>query len=157
MKNNHYQSIFKFIVTGFGSGYSKKAPGTAGTLCCLIILYIYHAFLPEPSIIQKILFTLVIFLLGTFCLSILKKQGEFSADHDPGFVVIDEFAGLLTTVSLVEWTNLSLFMGFILFRFFDILKPWPISILDKKVGPFWVMIDDIAAGLIAAFILLLIF
>ena len=157
MKNNHYQSILKFIVTGFGSGYSKKAPGTAGTLCCLIILCISDAFLLEPSIFEKIFLTIVIFLVGTFCLSELKKQGEFSTDHDPGYVVIDEFAGLLTAVSFIEWTNISLFMGFILFRFFDILKPWPISIVDKRVGPFWVMADDIVAGLLAGLILMLLF
>ena len=81
-----------------------------------------------------------------------EKLGE----HDFGGIVWDEIAGYLITMWLVPLTWQTIIAGFILFRFFDILKPWPIKWLDRKVhGGFGIMIDDVLAGVFAGALLLL--
>ncbi|MCW9044778.1 MAG: phosphatidylglycerophosphatase A, partial [Alphaproteobacteria bacterium] len=101
--------------------------------------------------------TVAIFFIGWLASN--KYMEQASTKHDPGEIVIDEVAG--------QWLSLfpvSYFLGqadiigviaaFILFRIFDILKPWPIRLLDSKVGGgFGVMVDDIGAGIVAAIIL----
>ena len=75
-------------------------------------------------------------------------------DNDPSMIVIDEAAGLSLTLAFAEMSLMSVFLGFVLFRFFDIAKPWPVSWLEKRFsGAFGIMIDDIAAGLIAGILL----
>ena len=77
--------------------------------------------------------------------------------HDHPGIVWDEFAGFLITMTAVPMSWQTVLAGFLLFRFFDILKPWPIGWLDKKVaGGFGIMLDDIVAGAMAWFVLQLI-
>ena len=132
-----------FLAFGFGSGLARKAPGTFGTLAA-IPLYLLLAGLPIAG------YTLAValaFLLGIWLC------GRASADlgvHDHPGIVWDEFVGLWVALWAVPLDWLWLLLGFGLFRLFDILKPWPIGPLDRRVsGGFGIMIDDIVAGLMA--------
>ena len=77
-----------------------------------------------------------------------------SGEHDPGPVVVDEVAGQWLTLAIVPLDAIWFVAGFCAFRLFDIVKPWPVGWLDRRVkGGFGVMLDDIAAGLYAAVLL----
>lgn len=130
-----------FLALGFGSGLSPKAPGTMGTLAAIPVV-ILVAMLGQPAFI---LLTLVACVLGVYiCGYTAKAMGE----HDHPAIVWDEIAGYMVAMILVPITWQWLLLAFVLFRFFDVLKPWPISWLDKHVsGGFGIMIDDILAGL----------
>ncbi len=135
-----------FFALGFGSGLIKPAPGTWGTLAavplyCLLMQFIAGDTLAYLAVI------VVSFVIGIYLC------GKTAADvgvHDHGAIVWDEIVGFLITMAVVpaSWTNIIL--GFILFRIFDILKPWPIKLLDQHVhGGFGIMIDDVLAGIFA--------
>ena len=125
------------------------APGTFGTLAA-IPLYLLMATLPWTV---YLLLTVMAFFLGIY---ICHRASQNLGVHDHGGIVCDEFVGLWITLFLVpnEWHWL--LTGFLLFRFFDIVKPFPIKWLDKKVkGGFGIMIDDVIAGLFAWIILMI--
>lgn len=136
-----------FLAFGFGSGLAKKAPGTFGTVAG-IPLYLLIA---QTDLLVYSLLTLLATVVGIWiCDVAAKKLGE----HDFGGIVWDEIAGLLITMWAVPptWQNVGL--GFVLFRFFDIVKPWPIKWADRKVqGGFGIMLDDVLAGVFAAILL----
>ena len=137
--------------TWFWSGLSPKAPGTMGSLAALPFGYAILYYIGQEALL---LASISIFCLGILATNIyLKKTGK----QDPGEVVIDEVAGQWIPL-LIVGTDLLLFgLAFILFRLFDILKPWPISWLDRHIkGATGVMIDDIVAGLFALLSLLVI-
>ncbi len=135
------------LAFGFGSGLAPKAPGTWGTLAAVPFLFLWQ-YLPWPAYLSLLTIS---FLLGVYiCQSVSNKLGV----HDHGGIVWDEFVGLWLTFFLVDLTWQSLVIGFILFRFFDILKPFPIKWLDQKVkGGFGIMIDDVLAGIFACVLL----
>ncbi|MDH5612320.1 MAG: phosphatidylglycerophosphatase A [Gammaproteobacteria bacterium] len=135
------------LALGLGSGLSPKAPGTAGTVMT-IPLYLLIQDLP---LMVYALITLLITLSGIWiCSYSARKLGV----HDHPAIVIDEVAGFLITMFAAPAGWPWLLAGFVLFRFFDALKPWPISWLDKNVkGGFGIMIDDIAAGLVSMILL----
>ena len=138
-----------FMAFGFGSGLAKKAPGTFGTLAAIPV---YGLFAQTDSLIYSLLTILVTVVGVRICDIAAEKLGE----HDFGGIVWDEIAGYLITMWLVPLTWKTILAGFILFRFFDILKPWPIKWLDRKVhGGFGIMIDDVLAGVFAGALLLL--
>ena len=132
------------LAFGFGSGCAPKAPGTFGTLAALPLAY---AMIPLPLWLYCAI-TLVAALAGVWiCQHATNKMGV----HDHGGIVWDEFVGLWIALIAVPQGWYWPLLGFVLFRLFDIAKPWPISWLDKKVhGGFGIMIDDILAGLLAA-------
>ena len=132
------------LAFGFGSGLSPKAPGTMGTLAA-IPLWLLLAQLPLASYLMVVLVSAII---GVYiCGAAAKTLGV----HDHGGIVWDEFVGFWIAMAALPVTWTSVILGFVLFRLFDILKPWPISWLDKKVsGGFGIMIDDVIAGLAAA-------
>lgn len=132
-----------FLAFGLGSGAAPKAPGTFGTLAA-VPLYL----LIEPlSASYYAAFLLVTFLLGIYLC------GKTSADmgvHDHGGIVWDEFVGYWITMFLAPQGWSWIVLGFLLFRFFDIVKPWPIGWADKKVdGGLGIMLDDVLAGIMA--------
>jgi phosphatidylglycerophosphatase A len=132
------------LAFGFGSGLSPKAPGTVGTLAAIPLWWLL-AQLPLSSYLILVLFSAVVGIY--ICGFAAKKLGV----HDHGGIVWDEFVGFWIAMAALPPTWTSLLLGFVLFRLFDILKPWPISWLDKKVsGGFGIMIDDVIAGLAAA-------
>lgn len=138
-----------FLAFGFGSGLAPKAPGTFGTLAA-IPLYLLMAQLTWPWYLGL---TVLAFIVGILlCEQASKNLGV----HDHGGIVWDEFVGLWITLFLVPVQWQWLLAGFVLFRFFDIIKPFPIKWLDKKVkGGFGIMIDDVIAGLFAWIILMI--
>lgn len=139
--------FFLFIATGFGVGNSPLAPGTLGTLIAVPVYY----FLSEiPSPIYEI--TLIAFLFLSVWIS--ENAGIFFRKKDDQRIVIDEMMGFLITMLWVPKTTLFIIVGFILFRFFDILKPFPIRLIDKRLkGGFGVVLDDVMAGVYANIIL----
>lgn len=132
-----------FLAFGFGSGLAPFAPGTFGTLAA-IPLYLALAFLSLP------VYLLVVAVVCVVGVRICGKSSEKLGVHDHGGIVWDEFAGFFVTMIAAPSGWLWVVIGFVLFRLFDIWKPWPISILDKKVdGGLGIMIDDIVAGIYA--------
>ena len=136
------------FAVGFGSGLSPIIPGTIGTLAA-IPFYLLLAHLSLS------LYVIIIIIASFIGIKICEITSDAMGTHDHGSIVWDEFVGLWITMSIVPLLNLPvtdwkwLIAGFILFRFFDMLKPWPISWLDKKVhGGVGIMVDDIVAGLI---------
>ena len=131
------------LAFGFGSGLSPKAPGTVGTIAA-IPLWLLLAQLPQ---IPYILVVAAAALIG---ISICGVVADRLGVHDHGGIVWDEFVGLWIAMAFLPPTYVSLALGFVLFRLFDIIKPWPISWLDKHVGGgLGIMIDDVVAGLAA--------
>jgi phosphatidylglycerophosphatase A len=132
------------IATFFGAGMSPKAPGTMGSLASLALWA--PLVLLETPWWMRALVTLGVLLVGTVASSaIVKAQGR----EDPQIIVIDEVAGMGVTL-LAAHGGPSLLLGFALFRLFDIWKPWPVRLADRRVkGGFGVMLDDVLAGLYA--------
>jgi len=131
------------LAFGFGSGLSPKAPGTFGTLASIP----FYALLSSLSINFYIIACIVISIVGIFICDYTAKKLKI---HDHPGIVWDEFAGFFITMIGVSFSWINVLIGFVLFRIFDILKPWPINWLDKKVsGGFGIMIDDIIAGIFA--------
>ncbi|TVQ30065.1 MAG: phosphatidylglycerophosphatase A [Wenzhouxiangella sp.] len=138
-----------FLAFGLGSGLSPVAPGTVGTVAAI----------PLAAVLLQLPFWIalatiaVAFLVGVWICGV---TGRALGVHDHGGIVWDEFVGLWLVLLFVpfEWTWW--LAGFVLFRFFDILKPWPIRWLDRRVhGGFGVMIDDVLAAVYALIPLLL--
>ncbi|MBT1452294.1 phosphatidylglycerophosphatase A [Glaciecola sp. XM2] len=139
-----------FLGLGFGSGLIPFMPGTWGSLAAVPLL-IAMSFLPEVGYLAVTVFCCVIGV--RFC----QKTSDALGLHDHGSIVWDEIAGMMVVFIALPITPLTLLLGFLLFRFFDILKPWPIRVLDQKVhGGFGIMIDDIIAGALACLCLHLI-
>lgn len=136
-----------FLALGFGSGLAPKAPGTFGTLAAIPVFLLLSLFSNQIILAAIIISSIIgIYLCG-------KTAKDVGVDDHPA-IVWDEFVGFFITMYLSEITISSIIIGFVLFRIFDILKPWPISIADKKLhGGFGIMLDDILAGL-AAFALM---
>ncbi|GAB6183206.1 phosphatidylglycerophosphatase A family protein [Thermodesulfovibrio hydrogeniphilus] len=133
--------LYKIIATVFFIGYIPFAPGTFGSAFALALLLLL-----KPS--HEAVFAMLIlsFMLGIFSAHRLEKQ---IGKSDPSCVVIDEFAGYLTSVLWIPLTIQNLLIAFVLFRFFDILKPPPIRQIEKLAsGGFAIMIDDVIAGAI---------
>lgn len=148
-----------FCSFGFGSGLAPKAPGTFGSLAALPLLWMLW-FCPLPVALAAIV---IGFAFGVWCTD---KTSNALFVHDPGSIVWDEFIGIfiaglpvwfldpdLTDLLLSSiWSQLAgLLIIFGVFRFFDILKPFPISWADQQFdGGFGIMFDDVLAGLVSA-------
>jgi phosphatidylglycerophosphatase A len=138
-----WSNPWHFLAFGFGSGLAKKAPGTFGTLAAIPV---YLLMVQLPWLLYSAV-TAAAFVAG---ISICQQVSDDLKVHDFSGIVWDEFVGLWITMFLVPFEWHWLLLGFILFRFFDIVKPWPIRYLDKQVaGGFGIMIDDVLAGVYA--------
>ncbi|NLK84908.1 MAG: phosphatidylglycerophosphatase A [Aeromonadales bacterium] len=132
-----------FLALGFGSGLLPKAPGTYGSLAALPICMIL-VYLPWYVTMAVILVT---FFVGWYASSVTEKAMGM---HDNSAIVVDEFVGMFISVLFYPSVYYYTILAFILFRFFDVLKPFPISYADKKVsGGLGVMLDDVLAGIAA--------
>lgn len=146
-ENFSIKNPIHFLALGFGSGLSPVAPGTFGTLAALPLFYLASF----ASSDVYVALTILISILGIF---ICDKAAKDAGVHDHGAIVWDEIAGYFVTMLFVPPTLINILLGFVLFRFFDILKPWPISFIDKQVhGGFGIMLDDIIAGGMALLVL----
>ncbi|PAJ74861.1 phosphatidylglycerophosphatase A [Pseudoalteromonas sp. NBT06-2] len=131
----------QFLALGFGLGLAPKAPGTFGTFAALPFIFLTVQY----GIVIQLITALVISIVGIW---LCGKTADDVGVHDHGAIVWDEVAGYYITMigAVINWQTL--LVGFVLFRFFDIVKPGPIRWLDKKVsGGFGIMIDDVLAGI----------
>jgi len=139
-----------FLAFGFGLGYAKKAPGTFGTLAGIPFILLFQ----QTSLEIYLAATVVMALFGIWLCGACSKQ---LGVHDHPGIVWDEIVGYMITMVAVPAGWQWLLLGFVLFRIFDIWKPWPIGLLDKHVhGGLGIMIDDVLAGLFALGVLQLI-
>lgn len=148
IKSINFKAPETWVATWFGCGLMQPAPGTWGTLGGLPLGLILLATGGKAALAIGI-------LLITFAgLWACKKFKSMTGTHDNGMIVVDEVVGVCITLMATTLSPVSIVLAFCLFRIFDILKPWPISYLDKNIGGAWgVMLDDIVAGLFAAFTL----
>jgi phosphatidylglycerophosphatase A len=141
-----------FLATGFGSGYSPIAPGTVGTAVAIPI-YLLLEFYFQLGLLAYIVVVVLITVLG--CV-VAQRAGQHFGAVDAGHIVIDEIAGFLIGMVGAPPRWQSLMIGFVLFRLFDILKPWPARYFDRRVANgFGVVMDDVAAGLYVLLVMLL--
>lgn len=137
-----------FMSLGLGSGLSPKAPGTAGTVMAVVI---YVLLLQNLSTALYMAIVVASIGLGVY---LCGRTAAALGVHDHPAIVWDEFAGFWLTAFLLPAGWQWLLAAFVLFRLFDIIKPWPIGLLDKHMkGGFGIMVDDIVAGLFAFVIL----
>ncbi len=131
------------LALGFGTGLAPVAPGTFGTLIG-VLLYLPLQQLPWFAYLALIL---VLLLIG---IPLCQRTAGRLGVHDHPAIVWDEVVGFLITMTLAPAGWPWIVAGFVLFRIFDILKPWPIRSLDRKVGGgLGIMVDDVAAGVYA--------
>lgn len=163
-KNSQFSSKFikfttKTIATFGGIGFIPWAPGTFGSICAIPIFFL----IPLPhGLTTYLLFTIFLFLMGIIFSHLYEI---FFYSHDPKEVVIDEVLGQLITleginiylnytINLFNFKNqiVTILLAFILFRIFDILKPWPISLINDRVkGGIGIILDDVLAAFFAIF------
>lgn len=137
-------SITKIIATFFGAGYSPILPGTVGTLFAIPL---YYAVTLANSKTIYIIVTLVLILLA---IPISERAEKIFGKKDARPIVIDEVAGYLVTMTFFwKFNVLTAIIGFVAFRFFDIVKIPPINFAQKIEGGLGVVADDIIAGIYA--------
>jgi phosphatidylglycerophosphatase A len=137
------------FVTWFGSGWLPWAPGSWGSLAALPFAWLIVAE-GGPGLLA--LATLTLFAFGSWAADIALRETQ---SKDPGWIVIDEVVGQWLTLLAVPATLLAYAAAFVLFRAFDIWKPWPIAWADRKLeGGFGVMADDVLAAIYAVIVLL---
>lgn len=138
---------WQFLASGFGAGLSPIAPGTIGTLMA-IPLWLLLTQLSLSYYLGALLFLTIAGII------ICHKASHELGVHDHGGIVWDEFVGYWITMIGAPLSWPAIVLGFIYFRVFDILKPWPIKIADEKItGGLGIMIDDMIAGLFALILL----
>jgi len=143
--------MLKQFVTFFGAGLSPKAPGTAGTLAAIPLTFFLIWLGPFFHMTATVVLTIAAIIA-------CEKYEKQIGGHDHSHIVIDEVVGFLITMTWLPLTWQSFAFGFLLFRLFDILKPWPISHFDKKVtGGLGVVVDDVVAGIFANILLQVIY
>ena len=142
--------LILFFSSNAGLGYVPFAPGTFGTLAGLPVFWVM-ASLPEW------LYSITWLALFAFSCWIAQEAGQIYGVVDDGRIVIDELVGYLVTVAFLPFTLTTAILGFVCFRFFDILKPPPVSWCDRTIkNGFGVVIDDVVAGIYRAIALRLI-
>ncbi len=133
--------LIHFVAFGFGAGYARYAPGTCGTLVAVPI----YLLLREFGWLAYALVTLAMFVLGIWLCGVAER--DLGKSDAPG-IVWDEIVGYLISMFMAPAGWLWVGIGFALFRLFDIVKPFPIGLLDKRIGGgFGVMLDDVLAGI----------
>ena len=145
------------IATGLGVGYSPVAPGTIGSFIGILLIFLFSRwqFIEGQRVVVHWLVVAVISAIGIWAAS---RAEVILSKRDPPQVVIDEIVGQLLTFGLIFRNPRAglLFMGFLFFRFFDIVKPFPIKSLEKVPYGFGIVLDDLAAGFYASILLFLI-
>ena len=137
------------VAFGFGLGLAPAAPGTVGTLLGVVFAWLAL----DLGILVQIGIGVAMFVAGIWiCDNSSRRIGQ----HDPGGIVWDEIAAMYLTLLVAPTTISAWILAFVLFRFFDIVKPWPIRDLDHRMrGGLGIMLDDLVAALYAAILLAL--
>ena len=145
--NQLWRNPTHLLAFGFGSGLSPKAPGTAGTLVAVAL----HQLLVSLPLFAYLLAVAAAILLGIYLCG--RTARDLNCHDHPG-IVWDEFAGFWLAMTALPNDWRWILVGFVLFRLFDICKPWPIGWCDQKLhGGTGIMLDDLLAGLYSWLIL----
>jgi phosphatidylglycerophosphatase A len=154
-KSGLTDTLFRALASGFGVGYIPFASGTFGTLWGIPLFLLLHQW--DAGRIGPFSAGPIVYFGGTilfilFSCWVSDRAESLFGEHDSGKVIIDEVAGFLVGMSFLPVDWVFILAGFIAFRFFDILKPFPIGLVDKKVGGgIGVVLDDLIAGIYACF------
>lgn len=144
-----FRDPFHLLAFGFGSGLAPKAPGTFGTLAAM----------PLAALAWLLPFGVTVAIgvgLSALAVWICGVSARRLGVHDHPGIVLDEIAGYYLAMLFAPQGVLWLAAGFVLFRFFDIAKPWPIGWLDRRLaGGLGIVVDDLVAGVFAGILLLL--
>ena len=147
------RKVLRFIITFFGTGLiSKRMPGTVGSFVAMLGLVV----LPKSSTLVAIIF-IIFFFIGWFCCKLYIPK--YDANRDPGYIVIDEVCGIFLGAMLIycckHTSHNALLVNFLLFRIFDIVKPYPIRNIESSMKTrtetiaIGIMLDDIMAAIFA--------
>ncbi len=134
------------LATGLGLGYSPIAPGTAGSILAVVSAY----YLIKGNIVVLLIATIVVTIVGIYSSTFVEND---LGSEDPSIVVIDEISGMWISLLFLPVTPWWYLNAFVLFRVFDVVKPFPIDSLQKLPGGWGIMIDDVAAGIYTFLIL----
>lgn len=142
----------RLVCTCFGIGRAPFAPGTFGSLAALPLGWWLHT---QLGTVGVLIGAVCVFILGWWACAVYLM---YSGKADPGEIVIDEVAGQLVLLAVLPPTPGFYALGFVLFRLFDIFKPWPVSVADRRMKTsLGVMLDDMMAGFYPLLILMLAF
>ena len=148
MKSAQKDQVIQVLATGFGAGLSPVAPGTVGTLVGLVIcLFSYPLAWPLRLLYVVAISSVSVYVAG--------QAEKLYGKKDDQRIVIDEIAGLQVTMLPVAITGLHLLLAFVLFRIFDIWKPFPLNRFQKFPGGWGVVADDLGAGVYGGLVLFL--
>ncbi len=153
------KKLHKIIATGLGTGYSPIAPGTAGAILGIILLYIFNKWLNNSgyslgtiTLINLVAIVLVL-LIGVYSIKKIHKLWK----HDASEIVIDEIVGVWIAALAMPIKLQYYLYALLLFRFFDIVKPFFIKKLDRKQNDWSVMLDDVLAGIYSLLVIHLLY
>lgn len=145
--------LARIISTGLGVGFFPLAPGTMASLAILII----YGICPEISSLQLAMIIVGLSVVGIYTATIteneMKRKLGQERGNDPGIIVIDEIIGMLVALLFLPKTALFLITAFILFRIFDITKPFPARKMEQLPGGWGIVLDDVVAGIYANIII----
>ena len=136
------QRLALVLATGFGSGYSPFAPGTAGSAVGLVFVWGMSFF----GIFGQVAMVLVVTILSMIAADMVARSMGLK---DPGLIVADEIAGMMVTMIAIPLSAKSLILGFILFRAMDVWKPPPARQFERLKGGIGIVADDLMAGVYA--------
>lgn len=144
LRKLNLKNPWHLLAVGLGSGLSPKAPGTCGSF---LAMFFCMALLMAPWYVTPLVAIVVFFIGVKACNEAEKAMGT----HDHGGLVIDEFVGMfISIIAFPQGAWYLAILAFALFRFFDILKPFPVSYADRNIkGGLGVMVDDVLAGIYA--------
>jgi phosphatidylglycerophosphatase A len=143
-------SVSRLLSSWFGCGFLPKAPGTWGSLAALPFAWVIVLYAGKGALAFA---AVLVFAIGCIAADRASREGS---DPDPGWIVIDEVAGQWLTLLALPLTPLGYGIGFLLFRLFDIWKPWPVRTVERRfAGGFGIMIDDVVAALYAVIVVVI--
>ena len=141
--------LARIISTGLGVGYFPVAPGTMGSLAILILYWIC----PEIGSSQLLLVICGLSVVGIYVATVTENEMKTRLGQDkgidPGIIVIDEIIGMLIALLAIPKASIFLIAAFVLFRIFDITKPFPARKMEKLHGGWGIVLDDVVAGIYA--------
>ncbi len=136
--------------TFFFTGFFPVAPGTAGSLAAGLLIYFFRddlsIFFLKENVSLFLLAYLALLALATY---VSNGAKAIYGKDDPGKIVIDEVAGMVITMFLIPLTWRTILMGFVLFRFFDVVKPYPVHKFEELEDGLGIVMDDVVAGIYA--------
>lgn len=143
VKRRPIDNVLSFFNTCLYTGHIPFAPGTFASILAAVLIYSF------PVVFTSVYFAGLIIIFGA-----VTVNGERYEGKDPGHIVIDEFAGMCVAMAGHKASLTSVIIGFVLFRIFDIAKPFPIKHLERLPGGYGVMADDVLAGVFSNILIL---